>query len=212
MKVPKIKICGMTDPGNVEAICLLQPDFLGYIFYSRSLRFVGKDPDPAIFSNVPGSIERVAVFVNEHLERMIEIMARYHIHMVQLHGMEPPETCAALKSIGKKVIKVFPADQADNASLMEQYSRCSDYFLFDTPVKTYGGSGRKFDWDVLKKLDTKKPFFLSGGIGVKDAGVIKSLSIPKMHAVDINSRFETEPGIKDIKKVEEFIKSVRDEK
>ena len=202
----------MTEAANIADICSFEADYLGYIFYSRSLRFVGQKPDPAIFEIVPPTIRKVAVFVNEHLERMIEITGRYGIDMIQLHGMEPPKTCQALKNNGKTVVKVFPGDQVDNMDLIREYARCSDFFLYDTPVRSHGGSGRKFDWSQLQKLYSEKPFFLSGGIDVKDAGKIKSLKVKGLFAADINSRFESSPGIKEPSLVRKFIEALRDGK
>lgn len=211
MKDLKIKICGMTEAANVAEISGLHPDYLGYIFYTRSLRYVGDKPDPAIFEIVPPGTRKVAVFVNEYLERMIEITTKYGIDMIQLHGMEPPETCKTLKSHGISVIKVFPGDQISRRSLISEYERCSDFFLYDTPVKTYGGSGRKFDWKKLDELVSRKPFFLSGGIEQNDAAKLMSMKLEGFYAADINSRFEIEPGIKDPKLVSKFIREVRHE-
>lgn len=205
----RIKVCGMTDRKNVELISRLNPDYMGFIFYPKSVRYVGKNPDPGLFREVPGSTARTAVFVNEYYERILEITNRYGIEVVQLHGMESPETCKSLKLHGKTVIKVFPGDQLSNIQQMESYDSSADYFLFDTPVMTKGGSGRKFDWSNLDELHSGKKFFLSGGISVEDADRILALNYKNFWGIDINSRFETEPGIKDFQLVAEFIKKIR---
>ncbi len=208
----KIKVCGMTEPRNVRAVCSYGPDYIGYIFYDKSARYVGDNPDPELFRHVPEGTKMTAVFVNEYYERMVELTDKYGIDVVQLHGMESPQTCSALRLRGKTVIKVFPGDQLDNHTLLQDYQGVADYFLFDTPVISYGGSGRKFDWSGLDRLVTDTEFFLSGGISIDDAQQLKALEIPGLSAVDINSRFETEPGIKDAELVGEFIKRMSNEK
>ena len=208
----KVKVCGMTDPENVQAVCKHRPDYIGFIFYHRSVRYVGSKPDPELFSAVPEGIRKTAVFVNEHYEKMIHITDKHGIEVLQLHGMESPETCKALRIHGKTVIKVFPGDQLENKRLLSDYTGAANYFLFDTPVKTHGGSGRKFDWSILNRLSSDVSFFLSGGISETDAKQILSIDLPSLYAVDINSRFETEPGIKDPELVGKFLKEIRDDK
>lgn len=208
----KIKICGMTDVQNTKEICSYNPDFIGFIFYSRSLRFVGKNPDSALFSVVPDHIQKVAVFVNESYERMLDITQKYNFSALQLHGMESPEICKAFKLKGMTVIKVFPGDQVGNAQLLKEYEADVDYFLYDTPVKSFGGSGRKFDWSHLQDIEIKKRFFISGGIAAEDAESLLQLENPLLFAADINSRFETSPGIKDSRMVRSFVKKIRNEK
>jgi phosphoribosylanthranilate isomerase len=212
LKELKIKVCGMTTLSNVKEICALSPDYLGYIFYSKSVRYVGEDPNPEIFSTVPDSIVKTAVFVNEYYERMIEAIEKFGISAVQLHGMESPEMCRLLKSKGLTVIKVIPGDQLGNEMLLNNYMQEVDYFLFDTPISSYGGSGRKFDWSKLVKLKSSVPYFLSGGIGIEDADKLKSLESPGIYALDINSRFESEPGIKNPVMVKKFINEIRNGK
>jgi phosphoribosylanthranilate isomerase len=208
----KVKVCGMTDPENVQEVCKYRPDYMGFIFYHRSVRYVGSKPDPELFLAVPRGVRKTAVFVNEHYEKMIELTGKYGIEVLQLHGMESPETCRALRIHGKTVIKVFPGDQLENERLLSDYSGAADYFLFDTPVKSHGGSGRKFDWSALNRLSSDVSFFLSGGITRSDTELIKDIELPSFYAVDINSRFETEPGIKDPELVGDFINEIRDDK
>ena len=211
MEPLKCKVCGITDPKNAEEVGALRPDYMGFIFYPRSLRYVGNQPDPALFSAVPGGIAKTAVFVNEYYERMIDVTGKFGIHYIQLHGMESPETCTALRSHGLKVIKVFPGDQVHNTRLLKDYEEAADYFLFDTPAKSHGGSGRKFDWSRLDECKCRKRFFLSGGIAVDDAEQLRQLDLKGLFAVDINSRFETVPGVKDPVLVGDFIKRLRNE-
>lgn len=205
----KIKVCGMTRPENTIDISSLSPDYLGFIFYPGSLRYVGENPDPELFQAVPGSIQKVAVFVNENLEKITDIIERYNIDLVQLHGRESPELCESLKKHGVEVIKVIPADQLNDDVLIMSYLLSVDYLLFDTSAKNYGGTGRKFDWSKLENFDTPLPFFLSGGIAPADAGEILKIGHSAFYAADINSCFETEPGIKDVNEVSTFIKEIR---
>ncbi|MFC2080150.1 phosphoribosylanthranilate isomerase [Bacteroidota bacterium] len=208
----RIKVCGMTDPSNVEVICKFKPEYLGYIFYPKSARYVGNNPDPRIFSIVPESIEKTAVFVNEYYERMIEIVEKFDINTVQLHGMESPEICKSFRFRGKKVIKVIPGNQIGNDNLLKDYSDVVDYFLFDTPVKSFGGSGRKFNWSNLDELNTDIKFFLSGGISIGDAAQLKKIESSTFYAADINSRFESAPGMKNPELVKKFINELRHER
>jgi phosphoribosylanthranilate isomerase len=208
----KVKVCGMTNAENVKKVCKYRPDYLGFIFFHMSVRYVGSKPDPELFSAVPKGVEKTAVFVNEHYEKMIELTGKYGIDVLQLHGMEPPETCKALRIHGKTVIKVFPGDQLENEELLSDYSGAADYFLFDTPVKSHGGSGRKFDWSALDRLRSNVSFFLSGGISPNDAELIKTIDLPSFYAVDVNSRFETEPGLKDPELVGKFLNEIRNGK
>jgi len=199
----------MTDLSNIEKICALSPDYLGYIFYPKSARYVGVNPNPEIFSAVPGTIRKTAVFVNEYYERMLELTTRFGIETVQLHGMESPEVCKSLRFRGLTVIKVIPGDQTGNESLLREYSEHVDFFLFDTPVITYGGSGRKFDWSKLAEMNSDMKYFLSGGISSEDTAQLKSIQSRGFYAVDINSRFETAPGIKNPESVKNFINEMR---
>lgn len=208
----KVKVCGMTDPENVQAVCKYRPDYIGFIFYHRSVRYVGREPDPELFSAVPEGVRKTAVFVNEHYEKMIAITDKHGIEVLQLHGMESPETCKALRIHGKTVIKVFPGDQLENERLLSDYSGAADFFLFDTPVKSHGGSGRKFDWTALNRLRSDVNFFLSGGISGADTELLKAIDMSSFYAVDINSRFETEPGMKDPELAGKFINEIRDDK
>ncbi len=202
----------MTDPENVRVIGQLQPDLMGFIFYRRSLRYVGDHPDPDLFSSVPVHIEKVGVFVNAYYEKIIDITGKFKIGTIQLHGMESPETCNALRIRGKKIIKVIPGDRILDAGLIAEYEQVSDYLLFDTPARSYGGTGRKFDWKNLHKVRSDTPFFLSGGIGPEDSRFLLSLQMEMFRGIDINSRFESAPGIKDPELTGSFIKVMRHDK
>lgn len=207
----KIKVCGMTDIGNMLEISSLFPDYMGFIFYPKSIRYVGDTPDPGLFEAVPPTIIKTAVFVNELFKKVMEKANRFHIDHIQLHGMETPEMCKQLRLSGMTVIKAIPGDQLNESSLLTEYAAVCDYLLFDTPVISYGGSGRKFDWALLEDLTAPKPFFLSGGIGLEDAEKLTQMNYKNLFAVDVNSRFELEAGIKDLESLGSFIKRIRNE-
>ena len=195
---------------NLQAVANLQPDYMGFIFYDRSPRnFEGIIPE------LPKNIKKTGVFVNELPEILISLAEEYQLDALQLHG---DETVAYIEEIKRhlersrevEIIKVFGIKDDFDFSLLEPYQDVVDYFLFDTKGKERGGNGVKFDWSVLKDYPYQKPFFLSGGIGIEDAKEVKKIQdsgLP-VYAVDINSRFEKEPGLKNIKLVKKFKQSV----
>ena len=188
--------------GNIEAVSLLNPDYMGFIFYEGSSRFVEK-PD---LSTVPSSIEKIGVFVNENTDKIIDICSKYNLFAVQLHGNESSGDCKKVKDSGLTVIKAFSIDKSIDTN---SYSGIVDFFLFDTKGKNYGGTGRKFDWKILEQYDGETPFFLSGGITVDDAATIMEIQHPCLYGIDINSGFETEPARKDPDKLRNFINKIR---
>jgi phosphoribosylanthranilate isomerase len=205
----KIKVCGMKDPSNVKDIVEAKPDFMGFIFYPHSTRYVGAEPDSSIFNNVPSGITRVGVFVDEAVDKILELVIRSGLEMVQLHGNESPEFCSYLRSSGLIITKVFNISENFNFKLTIPYVSVCDYFLFDTKTEIAGGSGKKFNWHILNKYNLEKPFFLSGGIGVGDTGILKTIENRGLFAADINSCFETSPGIKNAKMVKTFIDGIK---
>jgi phosphoribosylanthranilate isomerase len=207
----KIKVCGMKDPFNVKEIGEARPDFMGFIFYPPSPRYVGDKPDMSLFLNVPAGIEKVGVFVDSDRELVVDIAESANIEIVQLHGDESPDYCGYLKSLGLKVIKTFNVKDIIDFKIIESYSQVCDYFLFDTETGMRGGSGRKFSWDKLSGYIIDKPFFLSGGIGPEDNWIIKVFKTKGLFGVDVNSRFETAPGMKDVNLVKSFINEIRNE-
>jgi len=205
----RVKVCGMTDPLNVREIVLAKPDFIGFIFFPGSPRYVGEEADMNLFSSLPSGIMSTGVFLNEDNKKILDISVRNDLDVIQLHGNESPETCLQLKSEGLIVIKAFNIDAGFTFDTLTRYKKSCDFFLFDTKGKTAGGSGKKFDWAKLEEYLPDKPFFLSGGIGPEDAGVIKSMINRGLFAVDINSRFEISPGIKDSVLVKEFVEEIK---
>jgi phosphoribosylanthranilate isomerase len=200
----KIKVCGMRDPDNLERVCSLGPDFVGFIFYRGSKRFVGDRPDPLLFDLVPPEISRVGVFVNEELASLKKLFGKHSLNMVQLHGHESPEYCRQVMEAGIPVIKALAPD-----SLLKDYAGAVQYFLFDTPGAGWGGTGKKFDWKLLEGRSIPGHFLMSGGIGPEDAAAIRQLGHEKLRGVDVNSRFELSPGVKDIRLLEEFMKELK---
>lgn len=205
----KIKVCGMRQPENLERVCSLEPDFVGYIFYRGSGRYVGDKPDPAIFRIPSGRTRKVGVFVNEEPEEVKKTAAACALDLVQLHGGEPPEYCLSLSDAGIRVIKVLGPDSILDTGVTDRYRGIADYFLFDTPGEGTGGTGEQFDWDLLKEASVPAPYFLSGGIGPGDAGRIRGLDLRGLFGIDVNSRFETSPGMKEIGLLEGFIREIR---
>jgi phosphoribosylanthranilate isomerase len=207
----RVKVCGMTDPENLEKVSALGPDFLGYIFFRASPRFVGEDPDPALFS-IPGKgIIRVGVFVDETHAAVRKVLASGWVDMVQLHGSESPAYCRALVSEGVRVIKALDPGGLDRGESYREFGGVAEYVLYDTPTESYGGSGRKFNWERLGRHVLPVPYFLSGGIGPGDAQLVKDQDLTWLHAVDVNSRFERSPGVKDVDLLRDFINDIRKE-
>jgi len=204
----KIKVCGMRDPVNIRDVGMLRPDFMGFIFYPGSKRYVGDTPGN-VLENVPEGVNKVGVFVNEELSSIIRLAGRYGFTHVQLHGNETPDECRQLGLSGLIVIKAFSLSGEKDMEPVKSYENTCDYLLFDTPSTGWGGSGKQFDWSLLKDFKSSLPFFLSGGIGAEDLDALKKLDHPGLFAVDVNSRFETAAGIKDIAALDRFIKKLR---
>ena len=205
----KIKVCGMKYPDNISGVAELQPDYMGFIFYPGSSRYCEGFISPELLKDLPAGILKTGVFVNETIAGVTDTINRYSLDVVQLHGNEPYDYCAAIKSAGVTVIKAFPIAEGFNFNTLSPYKKHCDYFLFDTKTGLYGGSGLPFDRSILYSYDNEIPFILSGGISPEDCLMISNLKGLNIHAVDINSRFETEPGRKDVAVVGEFIRQLR---
>lgn len=194
----------MKYPENISEISDLKPDYMGFIFYSKSKRNVTGSLDAKILASLK-DVQKVGVFVNETFDFIKKQADAYGFDYIQLHGEESPELCSSLKKSGLGIIKVFSVGEDFEFKQTKAYKACSDFFLFDTKGENYGGTGKKFDWSILKKYDNEIPFFLSGGIDPEQAEEIKKLEGMNLHALDINSKFELEPGLKDVNKVKGFI-------
>jgi phosphoribosylanthranilate isomerase len=202
----KIKVCGMKYTQNRQEVEKLDVDFLGYIFYPRSKRFVGETPEPGLFNSEK---PKVGVFVDENAFEILALSKNLGFEWVQLHGKENPKTCQLLKRQGLKIIKAFSVDENFDFEITLPYEKVANYFLFDTKTENHGGSGQKFNWSILEKYEGHIPFFLSGGIGPDDMDSILKINHPKLTGVDINSGFEDEPGLKNNEKLEKFITEIK---
>ena len=189
---------------NREEVEKLDVDLLGYIFYAPSKRFIGDAPERGLFNSEK---PKVGVFVDENAFEILGLAKNMNIEYAQLHGKENPGTCAILKKQGLKIIKAFPVDKKFNFSTTSTYEGVVDYFLFDTKTAQHGGS----DWQVLNKYKGNTPFFLSGGIGSNDVESIRQLHHPQLLGIDLNSGFEDEPGLKNIEKLKQFIKEIKEQ-
>jgi phosphoribosylanthranilate isomerase len=205
----RVKVCGLRDPLNIMDVAATGPDFLGFVFYPGSPRFAGRDPDPVKLREVAGGMTKVGVFVNESPEHMADVADSFGLKLLQLHGNEPVSSCETLKMAGFGVIKAFGLEDGFDFRKLAPFIPFCDYLLFDTKSNHYGGAGKKFNWDILSRYSFDTPFFLSGGIGPGDAGAVLETDHPAFYGVDINSRFETAPGIKDIALVASFIKAIK---
>ena len=192
---------------NPEEVATLRPDFMGFIFWEPSSRyFVGEMPP------LPSSIKKVGVFVDAPLEEVLEKTEQYQLNAVQLHGKESADYCAALRQSNSDIIKVFSIKDDFDFDVLKDYEAVCDYFLFDTKGKLPGGNGYTFDWSVLEKYPSDKPYFLSGGIGLdskeKLIAFLNSPASKNCFAIDVNSKFETAPGLKNMKDLKIFIESL----
>lgn len=184
----------------------LPVDLLGFIFYPPSKRFVGENPQAGLFSS---SKSKVGVFVDENAFEILALAKNLGFEWVQLHGKENPKTCQLLKKQGLKIIKAFSVDDGFQFQKTKPFEGVTDLFLFDTKSNLPGGSGKKFNWDVLSKYYGNMQFLLSGGIKPEDAEEIKKIDHPKFIGVDLNSGFEDEPGLKNIEKLKMFINALK---
>ena len=217
----KLKVCGMKHQDNISEVAALQPDYLGFIFHEES---------PRNFENtipkISDSIKKAGIFVDKEIGFIIDKIKTHQLDAIQLHGSESPEFCEALrdaelvlashqknlKQVQVELIKVFSIKDEFDFSVLKPYEAVCDYYLFDTKGKLPGGNGYTFNWSVLKDYPSTKPFFLSGGIGLNEIDSVHSFlrrqESKYCHAIDVNSKFEIEPGLKNIEKVKEFKKQL----
>ena len=202
----KLKICGMKHPNNLSAAVALAPDYLGFIFYEKSPRYMADTLTPADIHGVPDTIQKVGVFVDAPSSFILAQVERFGLQGVQLHGSEPPELCGELKGANVLIVKALPwTSNREDQARWEAYQPYVDYFLFDTPTPQHGGSGRAFDWAHLASYRLSTPFFLSGGIGLDNVDEALGLNHPNLVGIDVNSRFETAPGRKSIDQLQQLI-------
>lgn len=195
----------MRDPENIEHIAAAGADMLGFIFFEKSKRYVDTI-DISHYKSMKTQPEKVGVFVNAKPDFIKAQIVDFQLDYVQLHGEESPDYCAAIKDkTDVKIIKVFSVGEDFDFQKAEDYIKVADYFLFDTKGKERGGNGIKFNWDILQKYKGKTPFLLSGGIRLKDVAAIKKFKHPQLWGLDINSGFESAPGVKKPKEIQQFI-------
>ncbi|AHL31220.1 putative bifunctional tryptophan synthase, beta subunit (TrpB)/anthranilate isomerase activity of trpC (TrpF) [Candidatus Karelsulcia muelleri] len=202
----KLKICGLKYKNNISDIIDLYPDFIGFIFYDKSPRFVGYNflaPDTI-------GISKVGVFVNEKEDNLLKISLKNNLDFVQLHGTENPDYCSNISKYGIKIIKSFGIDNDFSFEEISKYRNYVNYFLFDFKSTFFGGSGNKFSWEKIYDYNLKVPFFLSGGINSNDFDQINNLKIPNLLGIDLNSCFEIKPGLKNIFLLKKFISRIKE--
>lgn len=205
----KIKVCGLRDIENVSDVAKAAPDFMGFIFWSGSARFVGGNPSETLFRQIPPGIIKTGVFVDEETLAVKKTINRFSLNAVQFHGPESADYCRQFRDAGYLTIKAFGIEEGFDFDLLIPYLESCDYFLFDTITPGFGGSGKKFDKKILDDYDLEIPFFLSGGTGYDDINEIKNFRHKRLFGIDINSRFEISPGIKNAGLIKSFIDEIR---
>lgn len=201
----QLKICGMKYADNLSEVAKLAPDYLGFIFYEKSSRYLVDTLPPESARALPATIQRVGVFVNASTDYVQQMAERYGLSALQLHGQEPPEQCQTLRQMGYKIIKVFSVNETFDFDQLKPYQPHVETFLFDTATPQHGGSGRSFDWSILSQYQLPVPFFLSGGIGLDNLDQAMQISHPQLIGIDVNSRFETASGRKSIDQLQQLI-------
>ena len=201
-----IKVCGMTNASNIRQVAETGVDWIGMIFWQPSSRCCH---DPGVAQTIPEGIQRVGVFVDEEVETIVRRTEECGLNRVQLHGRETATSIRQLRQRlpqGVEIIKAISIHTLDDLALAKAYEPLADYLLFDTKCETVGGSGRQFDWSILNHYQGQRPFLLSGGIGPDDARRLAAFSHPQLAGYDLNSRFETAPGIKNVEALRQFLK------
>lgn len=190
-------------------VAMLNPDYMGFIFYAQSPRYVGADFQ--LPGGRPWPAARVGVFVNEPPQNMLHIARQHQLTHIQLHGDESPVNCSDLRSQGYQIIKAFGIHSGFDFESLKAYAHAVDFFLFDTRTENYGGSGKTFDWALLDNYQLTVPFFLSGGISAEILRTKKIPAHPMLRALDVNSGVEDRPGWKSIEKIKELIHMIKTE-
>lgn len=207
-----IKVCGMRETENIQAVATLGIQLMGFIFYAKSSRYVGNASlafAPQMTANRP---KRVGVFVNESVATIAALVAKHQLDYVQLHGNETATFVEMLRTslpVDTGIIKALSVETADDIQRWREYQGLVNLLLFDTRCTTYGGSGTQFDWQVLQAYDGDIPFLLSGGIGPADAARVKAFHHPRCVGIDLNSRFEISAGLKDVALLKQFINELK---
>lgn len=205
----QIKVCGITRESDLRALAQLQVDFAGLIFYERSPRFAGSKITGKSVRELKGGLKTVGVFVNARQEMIASLVENYGLDMIQLHGDETPAYCRMIRQYAPVIRALRIAEDTDLESAVTPFLDSCDYFLFDTAGPRYGGNGKQFDWALLEKYRHDLPFFLSGGIGPTDIADLRAFHHDALLALDVNSRFELSPGVKQLDLVRTFSESIK---
>lgn len=203
----RVKVCGMNFPDNVAAVDALGVDLLGFVFYPNSPRCVATPPEKL----PPARAKRVGVFVDQDEDEILSAVGRYGLDGVQLHGAESPDFCRRLRGSlppGTLLVKAVGVASSEDLTTALAYEEVADCLLFDTRCATHGGSGRRFDWSLLSRYRGNLPFLLSGGLGPGDEERVRSFRHPRCLGVDLNSRFELSPGVKDVAALARFLRGI----
>lgn len=211
MKELQLKVCGMRDPENIRALLELNPDYMGFIFYNQSPRFVHKTDNEfkRLLKSFSPKTKKVGVFVDEDVNEVEKICHELEIEVIQLHGNESPEYCEYLKRGHFEIIKVFKILNGKINNRFQEYNPVADYYLFEKNGKKPGGNNEMFNWEILDDLATEKKFFLSGGISPGNYQNSFKINNKNLLGLDINSGFEKEPGVKDIPGITRLINDLR---
>jgi phosphoribosylanthranilate isomerase len=204
-----IKVCGMKYADNIKKLSDVKPDLMGFIFYPPSKRFIGVEFLKSDLSDINPQIIKTAVFVNAQVHEIVEFSKMYGMQAVQLHGAESPDFCKTIKNEGFIVLKAFGIDDNFDFEVLKPYLDVVDFFLFDTKTNLHGGSGETFDWSIIDKYNLHKPFFLSGGLSLENLASVKNIKNEFFYGVDLNSKFELEPSLKDIEQLKEAFDLIR---
>lgn len=203
----KLKVCGMRNSDNIKQLLALAPDYMGFIFYEKSPRNAAQVLDSELLMTFPETTLKTGVFVDASIDFILEKVKKYRLDALQLHGNETPQYILELKNSTTKyplqIIKAFGIDENFDFGILKSYENVTDYFLFDTKGKNHGGNGVKFNWGLLKNKTITKPYFLSGGLDLEDMEDVLRFhkNNPLLYSLDVNSKFETAPGMKDIDKL-----------
>ncbi|MDQ1152258.1 phosphoribosylanthranilate isomerase [Sphingobacterium zeae] len=204
----KVKVCGMKYPDNIAAVASLGVDYMGFIFYDQSKRYVGENS--SIYVRELENLNKVGVFVNASLSEILIKKTEFNLNAIQLHGDESVEFCRELREKSKAtIVKAFGIDQDFDWIALDSYANTIDYFLFDTKSSSYGGTGLQFDWSLLDQYKLTTPYFLSGGLDPENIKTALERNDPRLYALDLNSKFEVEPGLKDIELLSQSINTIK---
>jgi phosphoribosylanthranilate isomerase len=204
----ELKVCGITTSEDIMELIPLKISRLGFIFYHQSKRYVyGKLIEDGLKA-IPKHIKKTGVFVNAEISEIEQIVEQYNLDSIQLHGDETPDFCRHFRT-KTEVIKTISIKDKSSFETVKEYKNACDLFLFDTQSEHYGGTGKTFPWEWLEAFTLDKPFYLSGGISLENVEEIKNIKHQKLLGIDINSKFEIRPGIKDIEKIKQLISLIK---